>query len=115
LHRGAEPAPRIFIWEGIEVSAEYTNKELIEAIYDVRDRVTRIEESLKRTEKLEDKIDEAYDKAIEAKDVGEDALALAKANREKIESMQSTSKWLLGFLVTALLAVVGQYFGIGVK
>lgn len=93
--------------------SDYTNKELLEAIYEVRDRVTRIEESLKRTEKLEDKIDEAYNKALDAKDIGEEALALAEANKEKIADMKVTSRWLLGFVITAVLAVVGQYFGIG--
>lgn len=94
------------------MSSDYTNKELLEAIYDVRDRVTRIEEGFKRTDKLEAKAEEGYAKALEAKDIAEDALALGSSNREQINSIKANNKWAWGFVITSIGAVVAQYFGI---
>jgi methyl-accepting chemotaxis protein len=102
--------------------SDYTNKELLEAIYEVRDRVTRIEESLKRTEKLEDKIDESFDKASEAQNLAKDAISLGQTNREMInvhteaiKSIQSSNKWAWGLMITSIItltgAVIGVYFG----
>lgn len=95
--------------------ADYSNRELLEAILDVRDRTTRIEEKLNRAEKLEDKVDEAFDKAQEAKDVGEDALILAQTNRDEIKGMKANSRWAWGFAATLAIALIGEYFGVKIQ
>jgi Mg2+ and Co2+ transporter CorA len=102
--------------------SDYTNKEMLEAIYEVRDRVTRIEESLKRTEKLEDKVESTFNKVIEAKDIGEEALALAKSNekeianikaqsKDEITSLKTQNRWAWGLLLTAIITIAAQFFG----
>jgi lipoate-protein ligase A len=87
--------------------SDYSNKELLEAIYEVRDRVTRIEEKLNRAERMEDKVELAFTKAQEARDIGEDALTLAKINREEISSLKTSNRWSWGLLVTSLLTIGG--------
>jgi hypothetical protein len=104
---------------GIGMSEEYTNKELLTAMYDIRDRVTRIEESLKRTEKLEYKIDDAFDKAGEAQNLAKDAFAIGQTNREiinvhsdAIKSIQSNSKWAWGLMITSIITLTGAVIGV---
>ncbi|MCY9737463.1 hemolysin XhlA family protein [Paenibacillus alvei] len=86
--------------------SDYTIKELMEAIYEVRDRATRIEEKLNHTEKLAGKVD-----GIEK--VSNLALVKSEQNAKDIDSMKKNNMWAWGFVITALLAVVAQYFGIG--
>lgn len=94
------------------MSENYTTKELMEAIYEVRDRVTRIEEKLNRAERLEDKVDIAIDSADDAMNLAEDAMNLAKLNKDEINSMKSNSKWAWGFAITLAIALIAEYFGI---
>ncbi len=95
--------------------SDYSNKELLEAIYDVRDRVTRIEEGLKRTEKLEDKIVYAHDKALTAKDIAEEALSISKTNMESIGGIKTTNRWAWGLFIAALGEIIAQHFGFSIK
>lgn len=87
--------------------SDYTNRELLEAIYEVRDRVTRIEEKLNRAEKIEDKLEVVSNKAQEAKDIGDEALVLSKINREEIASLKSSNRWSWGLLISSLLTFIG--------
>lgn len=96
-----------------EDMSDYSNKELLEAIYEVRDRVTRIEEKLNRAEKLEDKVELAFVKANQAKDVGEDALSLAEKNKEDIQSIRANNMWAWGFVITLALGIISQFLGLG--
>lgn len=95
--------------------SDYSSKELLEAIYEVRDRVTRIEEKLNRAEKLEDKVDLSFNKAQEAKDLAEDAIALSNNNKEKIDSMKNNAKWAWGFAITLAIALIAEYFGLKIS
>jgi cell division septum initiation protein DivIVA len=92
--------------------SDYTNKELLEAIYEVRDRVTRIEEKLNRAEKMEDKVELAIDKAQDAKDKAEDAMAIAKKNEEDIKAIKANNKWAWGFVITLAIGIISAYFGL---
>lgn len=93
--------------------SDYTNKEMLEAIYEVRDRVTRIEAQLNRAEKVEDKVDLVSEKTNIVKDIADDALALGQQNRQMIESIQSNNRWAWGFVITAFLGLIAQFFGVG--
>lgn len=95
--------------------SDYTNKELLDAMYDIRDRVTRIEEKLNRTEKLEDKVEAVSEKAQKGKDVGEEAYILAKANQEEIKSIKANSRWAWGLAITSLLGLLGEFLGIKIN
>ena len=87
----------------------------MEAIYEVRDRVTRIEEKLNRAERLEDKVDLAIDSADDAMNLAEDAMNLAKLNKADLDSMKSNAKWAWGFAITLAIALIAEYFGIKIK
>lgn len=69
----------------------FSDRDLIEAIYDVRDRVTRIEEKLNRTEGLSEKIDEADKNATKA-------LEVANQAKEQLDKFASTTKWVIGII-----------------
>lgn len=92
--------------------ANYTDKELFEAIYEVRDRVIRMEEKLNRTERLEVKVEEMRADIYEVKKIAEDALNLAENNKEKIKTIEANNKWAWGFVITFVVAVVSAYFGL---
>lgn len=92
----------------VTVNANYTNKELLEAILDVRDRTTRIEEKLNRAEKQEEKVDYA-------KDLAEDAIAMAKANEKEINAIKNNNKWAWGFVITLVLGLIAQFFGLNIN
>lgn len=95
--------------------SDYTNKELLEAIYEVRDRVTRIEEKLNRAEKLEDKVEHALVKAQDAKDIAESALVIANLSKDEIKSMRANTKWAWGFAITLAIALIGEYIGVKIQ
>ncbi|ARF70786.1 hypothetical protein B7C51_25280 (plasmid) [Paenibacillus larvae subsp. pulvifaciens] len=95
------------------MSDTYSGKEMIQVIYEIRDRVTRIEEKQNRIEKLEEKVDDNIVKTIEAKDVAEDAMVLARHNRDQIKDIQANNKWAWGFVITAMIGIIAQLFGIG--
>jgi hypothetical protein len=76
-----------------------TTRELMEAIYDIRDRVTRMEEKLNRADKIEDKADEAN--AIANK-----ALALAEENHRDIEGIRKAVYWGFGFIITLGITLI---------
>jgi DNA repair exonuclease SbcCD ATPase subunit len=97
------------------MSENYTTKELMEAIYEVRDRVTRIEEKLNRAERLEDKVDAVIDTADDAIRKSDEAFALAQANKEEIKSMKANAKWAWGFAITLAIALIAEYFGIKIQ
>lgn len=90
----------------------YTTKELMEAIYEVRDRVTRIEEKLNRAERLEVKVDKVIDNADDAMNLAEDAMNLAQSNKDELNAMKSNTKWAWGFAITLAIALIAEYFGI---
>lgn len=94
------------------MTGNYTDKELFEAIYEVRDRVIRMEEKLNRTERLEVKVEEMRTEIYEVRRIAEDALSLAKTNKEEIKSVQATNKWAWGFVITFVVTVVSAYFGL---
>lgn len=79
--------------------SSFTDRDLIEAIYDVRDRVTRIEEKLNRTEGLNDRVDNAEDKAQEA------ILRVAHLERQ-VEKNSSTTKWALSIAFSFITGIV---------
>lgn len=81
--------------------SEFNNRELIEAIYDVRDRVTRIEEKLNRTEGLSDKVDNAEERATEA-------LLKSRENQRDIEILRTNNRWAWGFVLTLVVGVVAK-------
>ncbi|MEK5036284.1 hemolysin XhlA family protein [Paenibacillus sp. FSL R7-0302] len=91
----------------VTTSANYSNKELLDAILDVRDRTTRIEEKLNRAEKTEEKVDYA-------KDLAEEAIAMAKANEREIEAIKNNSKWAWGFVATLVVGLIAQFLGFSV-
>jgi Haemolysin XhlA len=80
--------------------SNYSDRELIEAIYDVRDRVTRIEEKLNRTEGLSDKVEQADDKATEA-------LLKCTQLESTISEMKTNTKWALGSAFTIFATILG--------
>lgn len=88
--------------------AEFTSRELIEAIYDVRDRVTRIEEQLiNRTEQIKQRADDAYTKAD-----GADKQAMANAKsiealEKRVDGLIVSMRWAWGIAIPSLLTVVG--------
>lgn len=101
----------------------YTDKELFEAIYEVRDRVIRMEEKLNRTEKLEVEVKELRTEMYEVRRIAENALAKAESNEEKIEekaianekeinAIKANTKWAWGFVITFVVGVVSAYFGL---
>lgn len=77
----------------------YSDRELADAIYDVRDRVTRIEEKLNRTEKIEVKANEADDKASSA-------LLKTQENEKRLDRVENNIKWAWGFMITFGLSVI---------
>lgn len=80
--------------------SNFTDRDLLEAIYDVRDRVTRIEEKLNRTEGLSEKVDNADDKATEA--------LLKTAQLEKqVEKIGTNTKWALGIAFSFIIMIAG--------
>lgn len=80
--------------------SNFTDRDLIEAIYDVRDRVTRIEEKLNRTEGLSDKVENADDKATEA------LLKVAQLEKQ-IDKFGTNTKWALGVAFTFIATIAG--------
>ncbi len=105
------------------MTGNYTDKELFEAIYEVRDRVIRMEEKLNRTERLEVKVEEMRTEIYEVRRIAEDALSLAQRNKEaiddlaeenkdEIKSLKDTNKWAWGFVITFVVAVISAYFGL---
>lgn len=74
----------------------FSNERLAEAIYDIRDRIIRVEERQQRTEAIEDKADEALR-------IGREANSKADENARDIESMRTMTKWA----ITAALSFVG--------
>lgn len=92
--------------------SDYTNKELLEAIYEVRDRVTRIEEKLNRAEKLEEKVDQLDQKINSVKDLAEDAFSMAEANQDGIKAMKESTKWIWSFIIPVAIALIAQVLGV---
>lgn len=93
--------------------SDYTNKEMLEAIYEVRDRVTRIEAQLNRTEKVEERVETVSDKMIDVKDIADTALVMSQQNKEAIEAIRANNRWAWGFVITAILGMVAQFLGVG--
>jgi Fe2+ transport system protein B len=88
--------------------AEFTTRELIEAIYDVRDRVTRIEEQLiNRTEQINRRAEDAYMKA----DTADKQATLNKQNimalEKRIDGLMLNVRWAWGIAIPSLLTIVG--------
>jgi Haemolysin XhlA len=86
----------------MSIMGNFQEREIIEAIYDVRDRVTRIEEKLNRAEKVEEianqanlRANEAYLKAVE--------------NQRDIDSIKVSNRWAWGFVITFIIAALGKY------
>lgn len=79
--------------------SNFSDRELINAIYDVRDRVTRIEEKLNRTEGLSEKVDSAEDKSMEA------LLKTVQLEKE-ISQMKNNTKWAMGLVFTFIGGIV---------
>jgi chromosome segregation ATPase len=80
--------------------ANFSDRDLIEAIYDVRDRVTRIEEKLNNTEGLSDKVEEAEDKANEA-------LLKVSQLEKQVEKFGTNTKWALGVAFGFIATIAG--------
>lgn len=80
--------------------SNFTDRDLLEAIYDVRDRVTRIEEKLNRTEGLAEKVDNADDKATEA-------LLKVGQLEKQVDKIGTNTKWALGIAFSFILTITG--------
>ena len=76
---------------------------LFDVVYEIRDRVTRIEERQTRIEAIEEKAERADATAREA-------LQLAKSNAEQINRISATTKWALGIVASAAIAILALIF-----
>lgn len=80
---------------------------LIEVIYEIRERVARMEERIEekftRLDRNELKIENLEDKVTEA-------LLHVKENEKKIESLQQLNKWIWGFIISGIGSFVLTYF-----
>jgi hypothetical protein len=75
-------------------------EKLFEVIYDIRDRVTRIEEGQKRQGQIEEKADAANKTANEA-------LLKAQTNENEIRNVKTSSRWAWGTFFAFMIMVVG--------
>lgn len=75
-------------------------EKLSDVIYDIRDRVTRIEEGQKRQAEIERKAEYADDKATEA-------LLLAKQNSKDIDSQRVVNRWIWGIVFAVIIGIGG--------
>lgn len=93
-----------------------TNDKFLEILYDIRDRVTGIEVSLKRLDKVEHKLDDAHDKANKAyeKSIDNDKnlKLLRHETHEDIKGLRKEARWAIGIAVTMGLGVLGLIYTI---
>jgi hypothetical protein len=75
-------------------------EKLFEVIYDIRDRVTRIEEKQNRMAHIEEKTDNAHDTSNRA-------LLKSKANEKEIQNVKNSSRWAWGTFFAFMIMVVG--------
>jgi hypothetical protein len=75
-------------------------EKLFEVIYDIRDRVTRIEEGQKRQGQIEEKADAANKTANEA-------LLKSQTNENEIRNVKTSSRWAWGTFFAFMIMVVG--------
>ena len=86
------------------------DKKFIEAVYEVRDRVTRIEEKLNRMDKVESKVEVIEAKTAAAEQKAQESLLLGKQNSKEIAMVTATIKWGFGTLIGLImvfLSIVG--------
>jgi t-SNARE complex subunit (syntaxin) len=74
--------------------------ELTKVMYDIRDRVTRMEEKQNRMEQIEDKADKADATANKA-------LLLAQQNEKNADAHKVANRWAWGVMLAAIIAIGG--------
>lgn len=87
------------------LSSEVWGKELMEAIYDIKERVTRIEEGQKRLEKIETSVDITRNKADEALLIAKQSEQMVATLSKEVEGIKTNNKWAWGLFFSALLAL----------
>jgi hypothetical protein len=79
-------------------NSPFSNEKLAEAIFDVRDRVIRIEEGQRRTEQIEAKADAALDTAKRADNKSNE-------NARDIDGIKKTAMWAIGLTATCIVSL----------
>lgn len=90
----------------------FSSRELIEAIYDVRDRVTRIEEKLNRTEGIAEKVDIAESKArqalLKSEENEKDIIKLSERCERDMDAQKINNRWAWGFVLTLVVSLLAK-------
>lgn len=84
---------------------EADNK-LVEAIYDMRDRMVRVELSMKRIDEYEGFALRVNDRIMETDRIARDALSIGKGTCRDVEEVKGTIKWAYGVLLTQVALVL---------